>query len=181
MTNDSQGEVGRSICLLDSASKGKSGRMIPLNDELREAEVNSFAGPHVISTKRSLATSPQAIVNLFQRWYRHLGFVGCSSHSGRRAVEDIELTALHSYAGQESGNHLVARADLADVPLIDQAIWKIRPVRPRGFRDELIRHEHAATGEPVADGRPAAAGEGRYNLEVPRSDCCRTSAIEYDR
>lgn len=21
---------------------------------------------------------------MFQRWYRHLGFVGCSSHSGRR-------------------------------------------------------------------------------------------------
>jgi integrase/recombinase XerD len=30
------------------------------------------------------ATSPQAIVNIFHRWYRHLGFVGCSSHSGRR-------------------------------------------------------------------------------------------------
>jgi integrase/recombinase XerD len=30
------------------------------------------------------ATSPQAIVNMFHRWYRHLGFVGCSSHSGRR-------------------------------------------------------------------------------------------------
>jgi len=24
------------------------------------------------------------MVNLFHRWYRHLGFVGCSSHSGRR-------------------------------------------------------------------------------------------------
>jgi hypothetical protein len=31
-----------------------------------------------------LATSPQAIVNMFHRWYRHLGFVGCSSHSWRR-------------------------------------------------------------------------------------------------
>jgi integrase/recombinase XerD len=38
----------------------------------------------VISTERALATSPQAIVNLFHRWYRHLGFQGCSSHSGRR-------------------------------------------------------------------------------------------------
>jgi integrase len=28
--------------------------------------------------------SPQAIVNLFWRWYRHIGFHGCSSHSGRR-------------------------------------------------------------------------------------------------
>jgi len=29
MTNDSQGEIGRTLCLFDSASKGKSGRMIP--------------------------------------------------------------------------------------------------------------------------------------------------------
>jgi integrase/recombinase XerD len=90
MTNDSQGEIGRTICLQDSASKGKSGRMIPLNEELRCAlieyrqQVLSFAGPFVISTERSLATSPQMIVNLFHRWYRHLGFEGCSSHSGRR-------------------------------------------------------------------------------------------------
>jgi integrase/recombinase XerD len=28
--------------------------------------------------------SPQAVVNLFWRWYRHVGFAGCSSHSGRR-------------------------------------------------------------------------------------------------
>jgi integrase/recombinase XerD len=46
--------------------------------------VNSFAGKYVISTERALQTSPQAIVNMFQRWYRHLGFVGCSSRSGRR-------------------------------------------------------------------------------------------------
>src|ERR1700694_4955005 len=81
MTNDAQEEVGRAMCLLDSASKGKSGRMIPLSDDVREAiiqyrnEVNSFAGKYVISTERSLHTSPQAIVNMFQRWYRHLGFV----------------------------------------------------------------------------------------------------------
>jgi integrase len=90
MTNDSQGEIGWTICLLDSATKGKSGRMIPLSNEVRDAlieyrnEVVSFAGPYVISTERRLSTSPQAIVNMFQRWYRHLGFVGCSSHSGRR-------------------------------------------------------------------------------------------------
>jgi integrase/recombinase XerD len=75
MTNDSQGKIGWTIYLLDSASKGgKSGQVIPLNAELREAlieyrqRVLSFAGPFVISTERSLATSPQAIVNMFQRW-----------------------------------------------------------------------------------------------------------------
>ena len=89
MTNDSQGEIGRAICLQDSATKGKSGRMIPLSNEVREALIEyrqtvPHAGPYVISTERSLATSSQAIVNLFHRWYRHLGFIGCSSHSGRR-------------------------------------------------------------------------------------------------
>ena len=28
--------------------------------------------------------SAQVIVNMFQRWYRDLGLVGCTSHSGRR-------------------------------------------------------------------------------------------------
>jgi integrase/recombinase XerD len=117
MTNDSQGEIGRAICLQDSASKGKSGRVIPINEELRSAlieyrkHVLSFAGPFVISTERSLATSPQMIVNLFHRWYRHLGFEGCSSHSGRRtfitntarkistvggSLRDVQLLAGHT-------------------------------------------------------------------------------------
>ena len=116
MTNDSQGEIGRAICLQDSASKGRSGRTIPLSDEVRSAlveyrELVPFAGPFVISTERSLSTSPQAIVNMFQRWYRHLGFVGCSSHSGRRtfitnaarkistvggSLRDVQLLAGHT-------------------------------------------------------------------------------------
>jgi integrase/recombinase XerD len=117
MTNDSQGEIGRTLCLLDSASKGKSGRMIPLNDQVREAlieyrdEVNFDVGPNVIRTERALSTSAQAIVNMFQRWYRHLGFVGCSSHSGRRtfitnaarkistvggSLRDIQMLAGHT-------------------------------------------------------------------------------------
>jgi integrase/recombinase XerD len=117
MTNDPQGEIGRAICLQDSASKGRSGRMIPLNDEVRDAlieyrkEVVSFTGPFVISTERALSTSPQAIVNMFQRWYRHLGFVGCSSHSGRRtfitnaarkistvggSLRDVQMLAGHT-------------------------------------------------------------------------------------
>jgi integrase/recombinase XerD len=61
-----------------------------MSDEVREALieyrdlVTPFAGPHVICTERSLRTSAQPIVNMVQRWYRHLGFFGCSSHSGRR-------------------------------------------------------------------------------------------------
>jgi integrase/recombinase XerD len=117
MTNDSQGEVGWSMCLLDSASKGKSGRMIPLSEDVRNAlieyreEVKHRSGKHVIRTERALQTSPQVIINMFQRWYRHLGFVGCSSHSGRRtfitnaarkistvggSLRDVQMLAGHS-------------------------------------------------------------------------------------
>jgi integrase/recombinase XerD len=138
MTNDSQGEVGRSMCLLDSASKGKSGRMIPLSDEVREAlieyrnEVTPFAGPHVISTERGLSTTPQAIVNMFQRWYRHLGFVGCSSHSGRRmfishaarkislvggSLRDVQMLAGHSNLRTTQG-YIEANPD-AQVQVVD--------------------------------------------------------------
>jgi integrase/recombinase XerD len=117
MVNDSQGEIGQTLCLLDSASKGKSGRWIPLSDEVRQAlieyrdEVNQRVGTHVVRTERALSTSPQAIVNMFQRWYQHLGFVGCSSHSGRRtfitnaarkistvggSLRDVQILAGHS-------------------------------------------------------------------------------------
>jgi integrase/recombinase XerD len=125
MTNDSQGQIGWEICLLDSASKGKSGRRIPLNEDVRNALIEyreealrsgrptdmGPSGPLVIQTERSQSTSAQAIVNMFQRWYRHLGFVGCSSHSGRRtfitnaarkistvggSLKDIQELAGHS-------------------------------------------------------------------------------------
>ena len=56
-------------------------------------------------------TSPQAIVNMFQRWYGRLGLIGCSSHSGRRtfitetskkistvggSLRDIQMMVGHS-------------------------------------------------------------------------------------
>jgi integrase len=113
MTNDSQGQIGRVICLQDSASKGKSGRTIPLNDEVRDALIEyrdlvPFAGPHVISTERSLQTSAQAIVNMFQRWYRHLGFLGCSSHSGRRTFITNAARKISTVGGSLRNVQLLA-------------------------------------------------------------------------
>jgi integrase/recombinase XerD len=43
------------------------------------------AGQSVIQTQRGQGTSAQVIVNSFGEWYRKLGFLGCSSHSGRRS------------------------------------------------------------------------------------------------
>jgi integrase/recombinase XerD len=120
MVNDSQGQIGRAICLQDSASKGKSGRTIPMADEVRNAlieyrdEVIAYAGPNVISTERDLKTSPQAIVNMFFRWYRHLGFYGCSSHSGRRTFITSAARKISTVGGslrdvQELAGHASIR------------------------------------------------------------------------
>jgi integrase len=117
MVTDAEGEISRSIHLQDKASKGRSGRTIPMNGELRLAlqewfrEVWAKPDTFVVTTERSKRTSPQAIVNLFARWYHQLGFNGCSSHSGRRtfitntarkistvggSLRDIQILAGHT-------------------------------------------------------------------------------------
>jgi integrase/recombinase XerD len=118
MVTEPDGTLGSSIHLLDSASKGNSGRIIPMSRDLRSAlealkrELDR-SSPHsrIIQTERSATTSAQVVVNLFSRWYEMLGFSGCSSHSGRRtfitnaarkistvggSLRDVQLLAGHS-------------------------------------------------------------------------------------
>jgi integrase len=122
MVVGSDGEVGDYIHLTDEASKGRSGRIIPINKALRAVLERLFDQKNdnprlfsdddfVIQTERANHTSAQAIVNLFQKWYRNLGLVGCSSHSGRRtfitnaakkistvggSLRDVQFLAGHS-------------------------------------------------------------------------------------
>ena len=88
MLTDAEGNLGPSTHLRDEASKGRSGRIIPLNKDLKGAlqmlHDNRSSSPYVIATERAQQTSPAAIVNLFAHWYRLSGLNGCSSHSGRR-------------------------------------------------------------------------------------------------
>ena len=122
MITDADGEISDSIHLTDEASKGKSGRIIPLNMKLRheledwrehEAKRHGFnvATSYVVSTERAGKTSAQAIVNMFSAWYVETGLIGCSSHSGRRtfitnaarqittvggSLRDVQMLAGHS-------------------------------------------------------------------------------------
>ena len=118
MVTDASGEIGDAIHLRDIASKGRSGRVIPLNRELKRVLVELQASkkrgrpsPFVITTERSVMTSPHAIVVTFAKWFRALGYHGCSSHSGRRtfitnaarkistvggSLRDIQMLAGHS-------------------------------------------------------------------------------------
>lgn len=106
-----EGDLGDSIHLTNKSSKGKSGRVIPLNKDLKvyleelyeiERSTRGFdiRNSHVVRTERSPSTSPQSIVNMFQRWYRDVGFVGCSSHSGRRTF----ITNTSRKIGQVGGS-----------------------------------------------------------------------------
>ena len=92
MVLSADGLVGDAIHLTDNASKGRSGRIVPLNKHLKslikdlcEARIHvGTVSEFVITSERSKRVSAQTIVNMFQGWYRDLGFQGCSSHSGRR-------------------------------------------------------------------------------------------------
>ena len=90
MVTDARGQIGQAIHLENTASKGQSGRVVPMSDELRMAltayapTVGIVSDRFLIESERSDGMSAQAVVNLFWRWYRHIGFDGCSSHSGRR-------------------------------------------------------------------------------------------------
>src|ERR1700712_490798 len=90
MVTDARGQIGREIFLENVASKGQSGRVVPMSEELRAAlaayapTTGIVSRNFLIESERSDRMSPQAIVNLFWRWYRYVGFNGCSSHSGRR-------------------------------------------------------------------------------------------------
>ena len=119
MITDVEGRLSDLISLTDNASKGRGGRSIPLNKELKaaldslkhEAEKAIRPSPYVIISERGERTSSYAIVNKFAGWYRTLGFSGASSHSGLRtfitnaarristvggSLRDVQLLAGHS-------------------------------------------------------------------------------------
>jgi integrase len=122
MVTDADGNVANAMHLTDAASKGRSGRIVPLNTQLKKNLVDmlisaknvrnfSYQMDHVITTERAKNTTAQTIVNMFQRWYDDIGLLGCSSHSGRRtfitnaaktistvggSLRDVQMLAGHS-------------------------------------------------------------------------------------
>lgn len=110
------GLVGDYIHLTDEASKGRSGRVIPINKQLKTAlsDLHGMGrGEWVIRTERSDRTSAQAIVNLFQRWYHDLGLMGCSSHSGRRTFITNAARKISTVGGSlRDVQHLAGHSSL---------------------------------------------------------------------
>ena len=92
MVTDAEGQVGDMIALENRASKGQSGRSVPMNSSLREtlktlqAKRGEKAQPDwpVIYSERGKGLSAASVKEWFLRLYDTLGMMGCSSHSGRR-------------------------------------------------------------------------------------------------
>ena len=99
MLTDAEGNLADAIALSNVATKGRSGRVIPLHPELKTAldalrlyetttkERNCFAADFVIRLKNGASdavTRSNSVQFLFKDWFGRLGFTGASSHSGRR-------------------------------------------------------------------------------------------------
>ena len=90
MVTDASGALTDEIRLQDKASKGKSGGVIFISKRLGQAlailaDTQQMTGT-IIRSERGGAMSAQSVTNWFFSLYKRLGFVGCSSHSGRRTA-----------------------------------------------------------------------------------------------
>ena len=120
MVTDAEGELTEEIRLTNTASKGRSGRVIPMNPELRKALVTLRAhelgkeravtgNAYVVTlAKESTSLTMRALSVRFlfsknnekqQGWFQKLGFVGVSSHSLRRTFITNAARAVSTVGG----------------------------------------------------------------------------------
>jgi integrase len=112
MVVDAAGQISNIIELRDHAAKKGSGRLIPIHSDLADAlsawrQVAAEPG-HVVRSERGGPMTALSIVNWFSAAYRHLGFAGCSSHSGRRTFITRAARLVHHAGGSMRDVQLLA-------------------------------------------------------------------------
>jgi integrase/recombinase XerD len=106
------GAISAAIELRDHAAKKRSGRLIPVHKDLRDAlaswrGITHGTGPVVLS-ERGNAMTALSIVVWFARAYRAVGLDGCSSHSGRRTFITRAARLVHKAGGSLRDVQLLA-------------------------------------------------------------------------
>jgi integrase/recombinase XerD len=113
MVVDPTGDIGSVIELRDIAAKNGSGRLIPVHQELRQA-LTAYrgrvpgSGPLIRSERGGGAMMPLSIVVWFNRAFRNIGLIGCSSHSGRRTFITRAARLVHTAGGSLRDVQLLA-------------------------------------------------------------------------
>jgi integrase len=113
MVVDPTGDIGSVIELHDIAAKNGSGRLIPVHQELRQA-LTAYrgrvpgSGPLIRSERGGGAMMPLSIVVWFNRAFRNIGLIGCSSHSGRRTFITRAARLVHTAGGSLRDVQLLA-------------------------------------------------------------------------
>ena len=108
-----QDEIAAVIELRDHASKKRSGRVIAMHPDLRDAlshwrdTTGTLVGP-VIRSERGGPMTPVSIVNWFSAAYQAIGLEGCSSHSGRRTFITRAARLVHHAGGSLRDVQLLA-------------------------------------------------------------------------
>lgn len=106
----SDGSIDNFLRLPDVASKGKSGRTIPMHQRLRDALLNLNqleiekhghvrSDAPVIRSIRGGAMSANSTTVWFSILYKKLNLDGCSSHSGRRTFITRTARAISRHGG----------------------------------------------------------------------------------
>jgi integrase/recombinase XerD len=112
MVVDPTGEIAPCIELHDGAAKMRSGRRVPLHNDLREGLARlreaTDGSRYVAYSERGGGLTPSGIVNWFTAAYRHLGLAGCSSHSGRRTFITRAARLVHKAGGSLRDVQLLA-------------------------------------------------------------------------
>jgi integrase/recombinase XerD len=112
MVLEPNGAISTAIELRDQAAKNRSGRLIPLHNDLRKAladwRTTTSGTEPVVRSERGFAMTPLSIVVWFARAYRAVGLEGCSSHSGRRTFITRAARLAHKAGGSLRDVQLLA-------------------------------------------------------------------------
>ena len=124
MVIGSDGQISDELALEDRVAKMRSGRTIPLSNDLKAAleVLHAKRAPtpsdRIIYSERRGGFDPATVAQRFFHLYQRLGFIGCSSHSGRRtfittcarkislvggSLRDVQMMAGHADLTTTSG------------------------------------------------------------------------------